>query len=127
MDTRVILVGHCSPDSSYLAIAIKAAKPGAIVERAMDDVALLAYLEKGASLLLINRLLDGEYSNSDGVELLGQCRKSHPEIPAMLISNYPEAQARAVAAGAVQGFGKSQLGSEGTREMLAVVLAGTKL
>ena len=127
MSTRVILVGHCSPDSSYLAIAVKAVKPDAVIERAMDDVALLAYMEKGASLLLINRVLDGEYSHDDGVELLASCRKSHPDVPAMLISNYPEAQARAVAAGAVPGFGKSQVTSVKSREMLASALGSYKL
>ena len=123
----MILVGHCSPDSSYLWIAIRAIKPDAIVERAMDDTSLLAYLQKGASLLLINRLLDGEYENYDGIELLAKCRNSHPHIPAMLISNYADAQANAIAAGAIPGFGKSELTSGKARELLASLLLSPKL
>lgn len=123
----MILVGHCSPDSSYLSIAVKAVKPDAIVERAMDDSSLLTYLQKGASLLLINRVLDGEYNNYDGVDLLAKCRKSHPDVPAMLISNYPDAQTRAIAVGALPGFGKSEVTSRKARELLASSLLVTKL
>ena len=48
--------------------------------------------------------------------------KSDPhlaEVPVMLVTNYPEHQALAVAAGAVPGFGKNALNSPQTRECLA--------
>jgi hypothetical protein len=45
----------------------------------------------------------------------------------MLISNYPDAQARAVAAGALQGFGKSEMMARGTRDILASALGGSTL
>ena len=127
MSKRVILVGHCSPDSSYLSIAIKAVVPDATIERAMGDVALLAALQKGADLLLINRVLDGDYRNPDGIGMLTQCKVSHPEIPVMLVSNYSDAQAKATAAGALPGFGKSELRSKRTSEVLASALGGSKL
>ena len=47
----------------------------------------------------------------NGLELC-QRLKTDPEtatVPVMLVSDYPEAQAQAVAIGALQGFGKSQL------------------
>jgi two-component system chemotaxis response regulator CheY len=37
-------------------------------------------------------------------------------VPVMMVTNYPEHQQRAVAAGAVPGYGKRELGS---KEMLA--------
>jgi hypothetical protein len=41
----------------------------------------------------------------------------------MLVSNYPDYQARAVALGAAPGFGKQSLGAAPTRELLAKYLA----
>ena len=65
------------------------------------------------SLLLINRALDGEFTATDGIELIRQTR-NNPHPPAMmLISNYPEAQEEAVKAGAAPGFGKSRARADG--------------
>ena len=41
----------------------------------------------------------------------------------MLVSNYPEAQAQAVALGALPGFGKADLGKSRARDALAPILA----
>ena len=42
----------------------------------------------------------------------------------MLVSNYPEWQQAAIAAGALPGFGKAELNRAETREKLAAVLGG---
>lgn len=70
-------------------------------------------------LVLVNRLLDEDQSS--GVELISRLQ-SDPRtkaIPAMLISNFPEAQAQAQAAGAVAGFGKEALAAPQTAELLS--------
>jgi CheY-like chemotaxis protein len=74
-------------------------------------------------LVLVNRKLDQDYS--DGIEIIRRV-KAEPGIagvPIMLISNYPEHQAAAVAAGAVQGFGKLEFEQPETREKIAAILA----
>ena len=43
-------------------------------------------------------------------------------VPVMLISNYPEAQEKAVSDGAVRGFGKAVLDDPATVELLAAFL-----
>ena len=77
----------------------------------------LAILERQpVDLILINRKLDIDYS--DGMEILREL-KSNPElsqIPVMLVTNFPEYQAAAVAAGAVPGFGKDDLNQPQTVE-----------
>jgi len=45
-----------------------------------------------------------------GVDLIGELRPAHPGVAWMLVSNHADAQAAAVAAGALPGFGKSELG-----------------
>jgi hypothetical protein len=43
-------------------------------------------------------------------------------LPVMLVSNYPEWQQAAIAAGALPGFGKAELNRAETREKLSAVL-----
>lgn len=45
------------------------------------------------------------------------------EIPVLMITNYPDHQETAIAAGAEPGFGKRDLGKEQTIALLAVHLA----
>lgn len=69
--------------------------------------------------MLINRKLDIDYN--DGLEIL-KAIKADPQLAAMsvmLVTNYPEHQQTAVAAGAVPGFGKDSLRSPQTVERLA--------
>ena len=52
-----------------------------------------------------------------------QGRRKPGATPVMLVTNYPEHQEQAVAAGAVPGFGKAALHQPETRERLARILA----
>jgi len=113
----IVLVGHCLPDQFLLKNAIRRAVPGATVEHAGDMDTLKPHLHNG-SLLLINRALDGLFDAEDGIDLIRSLPRGEKGPVAMLISNYPEAQAAAVAAGARQGFGKGGL----YREQAAALL-----
>ena len=57
MSTKIALIGHCGPDSTYLRLtAMKAAKD-VFVLMADDDSELKDVLEQGVDLLLLNREL----------------------------------------------------------------------
>ncbi len=122
MPKKVFLVGHCSPDSSYLSIAVKAIAPDCVIARVNDEASLAAALNDSPDLLMVNRMLDGDFAAISGIDLIARCRQRHPRLKAMLISNYADAQAQAVAAGAVPGFGKSELPTSKAREVLATAL-----
>jgi two-component system, chemotaxis family, chemotaxis protein CheY len=109
---RIVLLGHCGPDSSYLRIAISSALPGSTILFPHDEEEFQLALRAGADLVLFNRELDGFFTYHTGVEYIRAMKKSHPQIKTMLISNYADAQSAAVAAGALPGFGKRQLGSK---------------
>lgn len=69
-------------------------------------------------LVLVNRLVFAD--DSPGIELI-HAMKSDPslrDVPVMLISNYPEAQAEARAAGGEPGFGKACLDDSKTLDLL---------
>jgi CheY-like chemotaxis protein len=125
MAKRVVLVGHCGPDSSYLRMSVGAAEKGVQVVAADDEAALQRVLSEGVDLVLLNRVLDYGFVEETGVELVRRLRAEQPNLKMMLVSNYPEAQAEAVAAGALMGFGKRDLGSRRVAEKIQAVLGQT--
>ncbi len=73
-------------------------------------------------LVLINRKLDEDYT--DGLEILKEI-KADPKIaatPVMVVTNYADHQAAAVAAGAEYGFGKLELAQAETLARLGKFL-----
>lgn len=99
MGKKVVLVGHCGADSSYLKLSVRQADPEAETVIAHNAEELKQHLDAGADLVLFNRQLDYGFSSYEGVDVIREFRKSHPNAKLMMITNYPEAQAAAVAAG----------------------------
>lgn len=123
MSKRVALVGHCGPDSSYLRMAITSAAKDAKILSADDDQELQRILKEGVDLLLFNRQLDFGFDQTEGVAIMRELHRKHPDMKMMLVSNYPEAQAAAEKAGGLPGFGKRDIGSPRVKELLAEALA----
>jgi two-component system chemotaxis response regulator CheY len=123
MSKKVVLVGHCGPDSSYLRLAVSRAIKDSSIVAVEDDSMLEKQIDSGIDLLLLNRQLDFGFDTEDGVKMIQQLRAKYPLLKMMLISNYPEAQAAAVAAGALPGFGKGQIGRPAVTELLQAAIA----
>jgi hypothetical protein len=122
MPKKIALVGHCGPDSSFLRIAVSKAEREAMVLMVDDDSDLKRVLDDGVDLLLLNRQLDYGFDEREGVALLRKIRAKYPAVKAMLVSNYPDAQAAAVAEGALPGFGKREIGTPRVNELLREAL-----
>jgi two-component system, chemotaxis family, chemotaxis protein CheY len=123
MAKKIALVGHCGPDSSYLRMAVSSADRSAQVLAADDASELNKVLEQGVDLLLLNREMPYGFDEQEGVGLIRKLRSTHPTVKTMLVSNYPEAQAAAIAAGAMPGFGKREIGSKRVLEAIREALA----
>jgi CheY-like chemotaxis protein len=111
MTKRVLSVGQCVPDHGAISRFLQSAFDVAIDKADTSVDALDALQKRSYDLILINRKLDADYS--DGTEIL-RLIKSDVELaatPVMLVTNYKEHQANAVALGAVYGFGKDELGA----------------
>jgi len=119
----ILLVGHCLPDSMALARAVARSAPGARVKRVNSERALQRRLPD-AALALVNRALDGRFLDADGVALIARLTARGAGPALMLVSDYAEAQERAVAAGAAPGFGKRELGDARTANRLRAALVG---
>ena len=120
---RVLDVGNCSLDHGAIGGLI-ARHFGAQVVQAHGPDDALAELRRGRfELVLVNRKLDQDHS--DGLEIIKSI-KADPQLaatPCMLITNFSEHQAAAVAAGAEPGFGKSSLTAPETIEQLGKFLS----
>ncbi|MFG0243813.1 MAG: hypothetical protein ACF8R9_13585 [Phycisphaerales bacterium JB054] len=114
-ETTIALVGHCRPDSFAMRSALGRYAPGAVFVDVNDSAGLAS--QAGAGALLVNRVLDGRFGTGSGLELIGSLPEAQRRR-ATLISNLPEAQAEAVALGAVPGFGKSEMYSDKARETI---------
>jgi CheY-like chemotaxis protein len=123
MSKKVALVGHCGPDSSFLRIAVSRASKEIKVLSADDSQSLQRVLDDGVDLLLLNRQLDFGFDVEEGVEIIRKLRPHYPQVKMMLVSNYPDAQAAAVAEGALPGFGKRELNTPRVAEMIREALA----
>lgn len=119
---RVLDVGQCGADHG--AIRRLLARSFEADVTAADDLegALAALRQGGYDLVLVNRRLD--LDGSDGLEVVRRIKADDElsAVPVMLVTNYPEYQEQAVAAGAEPGFGKAQLGAAQTHELLAKFL-----
>ena len=118
MSKKVALIGHCGPDSSYLRMAVMQASKGVKVIGADERDELQKLLEDGVDLLLFNRELGYGFDEEKGVDVIKRLRVEHPNLKMMLVTNYPDAQQAAIAAGALPGFGKRELGSPRVVQLL---------
>ncbi|MFM7168015.1 MAG: response regulator [Planctomycetaceae bacterium] len=118
----VLSVGQCRPDSAAIGHYLRSNFAAEVVtaDTAADALRLLA--EREFQLVLLNRLLDAD--GSEGLQILHEIRRQEGwnGIPVMLVSNYAEWQQKAVAAGAVPGFGKAELNRPETRQRVAEAL-----
>ena len=125
MAKKVALVGHCGPDSSFLRMAVSSADRSVQVLAADDSRELSRVLEQGVDLLLLNREMPYGFDDAEGVDLIRRLRANYPAVKTMLVSNYPDAQAAAIAAGAMPGFGKREIGTPRVAQVIRAALAET--
>ena len=111
MSKRILLVGHCGVDGPRLQSEISQILSDADVVRVNSDEDLSRACDEGADLLLVNREPLG-FEPKLGQELIRELRGKYPDPRCILVSDHEDAQAQARKAGAVPGFGKSDIGSE---------------
>jgi CheY-like chemotaxis protein len=120
---KVLSVGQCGPDHSGIVAFLKRNFGEVAVDTAKLPGDTMTKLRTCRyDLVLVNRKLDEDYS--DGVEII-KAIKADPALmdtPVMLITNYADHQATAVAAGALRGFGKLEFNQPETVERVRAAL-----
>jgi two-component system, chemotaxis family, chemotaxis protein CheY len=122
MTKRVLSIGQCRMDHGSIAGMLE--RHFAAETVAADGLADgVDELRCGAfDLVLVNRRLDSD--GGDGLEVIRgiKSERALAATPVMLVTNFPEFQAQAIALGAEPGFGKSSINAAQTKERLASFL-----
>jgi CheY-like chemotaxis protein len=117
MPSLVLSVGQCRPDQQSIQSIIEQ-HFDANVETADSIGEGLNLLRSGRyDLVLVNRIIfnDGQ----EGLDLIRIAKREELSTPVMLVSDYPDSQSQAVAAGGVPGFGKVDLhGSQALEHLM---------
>jgi two-component system chemotaxis response regulator CheY len=122
MRKRILDVGQCVPDHTTICSYLTCNFDCEVIQTHVAEDTLRELAQGRFDLVLVNRKLDADYS--DGIEIIRQI-KADPKtagVPVMLVTNYPEQQDAALAAGALRGFGKLEYNKPETLEKLAAVL-----
>jgi two-component system chemotaxis response regulator CheY len=116
MSSRILSVGQCGFDHGSISRVLRAEFGAEVEPAATAEEALAALRRGGHALVLINRVFDAD--GGAGLELIRRIKSEAPATPVMLVSNFADAQAQAVEAGALPGFGKAALTAPQTLERL---------
>ena len=124
MAMTVLSVGQCVPDDMGISAVVQK-ELGATLERAGSAEEAKKMMEaKKYDLVLVNRVFDAD--GDSGVRFIGQRMMAGERAPMMLVSNYEDAQADAMAAGAFKGFGKSAMGNAEAGKLLRAAAGGKR-
>lgn len=107
---RVLSAGQCFADHSSISRVLRGSFGAEVVGTDTARQALELLREGSFALVLVNRVFDAD--GSAGVDLIRALKADEElrSVPVLLVSNYEDAQAEAVRAGAEPGFGKAALG-----------------
>lgn len=122
MPVKVLDVGQCDLDNYLITQMLRQHFQAEVTRVRTHGEAEAALADQTYDLVLINRINDAD--GTPGLQLIHSL-KGNPATQGtrlMLVSNYAEAQAEAVSAGASPGFGKSELGEPQTIQRLRACL-----
>jgi CheY-like chemotaxis protein len=112
MAKKVLSVGQCSMDHGSISRTLQGAFGADVTPAATADEALSLLRGGGYGLVLVNRVFDSD--GDSGLDFIRRVKAEAPAVPVMLVSNFADAQAQAVEAGALPGFGKAALSAPQT-------------
>ena len=115
---RLLDVGNCGPDHGALCDVVERICAVEVIQAHGLDDAWQQLTTGSFDLVTVNRLMDRD--GSSGLEIIQRIKQDESlrDTPVMLVSNYEDAQDQAVQLGAERGYGKSQLHTEQTSQLL---------
>lgn len=119
---RVLDVGSCTPDHATLHRMLTENFDVTVDQASQVGEALDRMRAGRYDLVLFNRVIFDD--GGEGIELLKRAKQDRAlaSVPIMMISNFPDAQAAAAAAGGERGFGKRTVMESSTVELLSKYL-----
>jgi CheY-like chemotaxis protein len=123
MAKRVLSVGQCVADHGSISRVLQSTFGAEVISANTAADAMTRLKQEAFDLVLVNRIFD--LDGDSGIDLIRQLKadKETGGVPVVLVSNYQDAQAQAIAAGAQPGFGKASLRTPETTDLLRGYLA----
>ena len=123
---RVLSLGQCAADQWSMSRVLQTSFDVEVIAADRFADAEEQLRQGGIDLMLVNRVLDRD--GSSGLDFIRQMKADDVlrQVPVMLVSNYTDAQRRAVALGALPGFGKAVLEDAATLARLRDFLSDSK-
>ncbi len=107
---RVLSAGQCFADHSSISRVLRNSFGAEVIAASSQREALELLRQEAFALVLVNRVFDADgFSGLDLIRAI-KAEEALRHLPVMLVSNYDDAQAQAIEAGATPGFGKASLG-----------------
>jgi DNA-binding NarL/FixJ family response regulator len=116
MAMRILDVGQCGFDGPEIGGLFHKRLGAKVDSAATADDARKKLADKTYDLVLVNRVFAAD--GSSGLDLIEELVRDASPAPVMLVSDRKDAQATAVAKGAVPGFGKAALDDADTFELI---------
>jgi hypothetical protein len=116
MRIKILDIGQCGFDGPAMSQLFQKTLHATVDNAPTADDAVRHLADQKYNLALVNRILAAD--GSSGIELIQSLMKSGCTTPLMLVSDLPEAQATAIAHGALRGFGKAELENPKTLELI---------
>jgi len=109
MAEKVLSLGQCGADNYAITQLVESNFDAEVIPVDTFAEAWAKLRSEPVDLILVNRILDAD--GASGLAFLGHLKKDPAlaSLPAMLVSNLPTAQQKAIALGALPGFGKAAL------------------
>ncbi len=122
---RVLSVGQCMADHSHITYVLRANFAAEVTGADTSDEALERMQREAFDLVLVNRIFDAD--GHSGIAWIREVQADEllRKVPILLVSNYADSQAEAIAAGARPGFGKASLQAPQTVALLGEYLNPT--
>jgi DNA-binding response OmpR family regulator len=118
MSIRILDIGQCGFDGPRMARLWRSQLNATVIQ--CDDAPAAAQLlaEGRYDIILVNRIL--AVTGGSGLDVIKSLLPSttQTKTPIMLVSDLPDAQAAAIALGALPGFGKAALADQSTLDLV---------
>jgi DNA-binding response OmpR family regulator len=112
----ILDVGQCGFDGPRMARLWRERLQAKVINAGTGEEAGAKLKEGEVDIVLVNRVLASD--GSSGLDLIPDLLEANAKVPVMLVSDIEEAQVEAVRLGAVRGFGKSELESDETLDLV---------
>src|SRR4051794_11768646 len=120
----ILDVGQCGVDGPAMERLFRDELDAEVIGADTADEAKEQLDDGKIDVVLVNRVL--AVDGSSGVALIKSLMKAGCKCPVMLVSDRDDAQEQAQAAGAMRGFGKSQLSDAETLDLIRQAVKGKK-